>query len=43
MSPCVPADLLLIGTGESMLNIDPNVYAYFRQRGVAVEVMASVR
>lgn len=25
-----------------MVNIDPNIYGYFRQRGVAVEIMRSV-
>ncbi len=36
-------DLLLVGTGETVQNIDPSIYDYFRQRGVSVETMATVR
>jgi uncharacterized protein len=37
------ADLLLIGTGDTVQNIDPMIYDYFRQRGMSVEAMATVR
>ena len=47
LSACLPCPvlpgMLLIGTGDEVRNVDPIVYDYFRQRGVSVEVMATVR
>jgi uncharacterized protein len=34
-------DLLLLGTGEDMRNVNPALYAYFARAGVAVEPMAT--
>lgn len=41
--PPVPhAELLLIGTGTKMENINPAMYAYFQRKGISVEVMPTV-
>ena len=37
------ADLLLVGTGEKLQELDPLLYGYFRQHGVALEPMSTVR
>jgi uncharacterized protein len=35
-------ELLLLGTGEDMENINPSLFAYFQRRGVSVEPMSTV-
>ena len=37
------ADLVIVGTGDGIQHIDPAIYDYFRQRGVSIEVMSTVR
>jgi uncharacterized protein len=35
-------ELLLVGTGARMRNINPSLYGYFQRKGVAVEPMSTV-
>ena len=36
-------DILLIGTGDRMENVNPSLYAYFSRKGIAVEALSTVR
>jgi uncharacterized protein len=36
-------EILLIGTGEKMVNVNPALFAYFSRRGIAVDAMTTVR
>ncbi len=39
---CPLAGVLLIGTGEEMLNIDPTLFGHFSRQGISIEHMSSV-
>jgi uncharacterized protein len=36
-------DILFIGTGDDMQNINPSLYGYFSRKGVSIEPMSTVR
>ncbi|RYG52957.1 hypothetical protein EON66_09270, partial [archaeon] len=36
------AELVLVGTGDQSVNLNPSLYAYFSRRGIAVEPMSTV-
>ena len=36
-------ELLLLGTGDRMQNVNPSLYAYFARHGISIEALSTVR